>query len=112
MRTTGRRIGFAVWADPDWRQYFYLRWGKDKLSISVSLKFLRNPNGPSAALGKLKMAHSGIKIKTVGKEISVEQIILLSEIGALSKTMSDLIRAWADAWRAIGGVKALLKHSV
>ena len=108
------KVGFAIWGDPDWRQYFYLDWDDETqetgtLSISVSLKFLQDPNGPSQSKARLRAPQQPYVIDAAGKEVYMWRRFAQDDLVNLDTVLSNLIRAWADAWREMGGIKPFLE---
>src|ERR1019366_3025813 len=107
------KIGFAIWGDPDWRQYFYVNWdegtGAEKtLSLSVTVKFLRDMQAPVLAKAKVKTTKVPFQIEVEGKEVYIWRPIAQSDIVSLGSTMREMLKVWADAWRDAGGLKSFL----
>jgi hypothetical protein len=115
------KIGFAIWGDPDWRQYFYVSWNEDLgkqdlVSLSVTLKFMRDSQSSVAATAKSKLEAAKSKQKAKlyyqidadAKEVYLWRDIPQKDLESLSSMMREMLRVWADTWRAAGGVKPLL----
>ena len=107
------KIGFAIWGDPDWRQYFYVTWDEDTrdqgtLSISVGLKFLRDSQAIVSAKAKLKTTKPPYEVGADSKEVYMWRTIAATDIVTLGPAMRELIRTWADSWKHAGGLKPFL----
>lgn len=101
------QIGFAIWGDPDWRQYYYLTWEKSGIWISAGIKF-KDESAAAKIVSSVRQHGEGELIWQDGHIVGIKQKLDPEEILELQSRMSDLLTRWERLWRSIGGIGGCL----
>jgi len=98
------KIGFTLWGDPVWRQYYFVTWGKNGLSLSASIKFLKNSDANDKVSTALHAHGFEKKIYHNSNRVGIFCTINPDELVDLPKHMNALLIDWSTFWNSVGGI--------
>ena len=102
------RIGFAVWGEPDWRQYYYLSWDKSGMWVSARIRFKKDEEAAARTVTALRKHGFGEALWQEGKDVGIAQKLEPEDLPHLPARMNDLLIRWTKFWASVGGIDACL----
>lgn len=105
---TKAQIGFAIWGEPDWRQYYYVTWNKSGVSISARIRFKREQSAVARTVSALRRHGLGDMLWQDGNVVGIAQKVEPEDLPQLHARMNDLLSRWTKFWESAGGIDGCL----